>query len=293
MDLNLYTLFRDIQNEEKAFEFLQSKRIFPQIKKCKKKHEMTVQFTSKNTRWVCKKRRCREEIGLRKNTWLEGSTLPIKTIIFFIYCWINEYTSTKFCSKELYMSNDAITDWKMYLREVCAYDLLKNPIVIGGPGMSVEIDESSFSKRKYNRGRMVPNTWVFGGICRETRECFMYVVPNRTKETLLTTVKACIRPGSTIYSDKWKAYDDIPHLEGYDFQHYTVNHSENFVDPETGAHTQNIENLWKCAKMRNKREHGTARQMLDPYLCDFLWRHRHKNENLFEVMLQNISEFKV
>lgn len=83
---------------------------------------------------------------------------------FFIYCWINKYTSTKFCSKELYMSNNASTDWKMYLCEVRGDNLLKNPIVIGGPGMSVEIDESSFSKRKYNRGRIVQNQWVFSGI---------------------------------------------------------------------------------------------------------------------------------
>ena len=122
--------------------------------------------------------------------------------------------------------------------------------------MSVEIDESSFSKRKYNRGKIVPKQWVFGGICRETRECLMYAVPDQKKETLLETIKACIRPGSTIYSDKWKSYDSIPHLEGYVFEHYTVNHSKNFVDPHTRAHTQSIKNLWKWAMMRNEREYG-------------------------------------
>ena len=59
-----------------------------------------------------------------------------------------------------------------------------------------------------------------------------------SKETLLEKLKACIRPGSTIYSDEWKSYAEIPaHLEGYDFEHYTVNHSEIFVHPITGAHT--------------------------------------------------------
>ena len=110
--------------------------------------------------------------------------------------------------------------------------------------MSMEIDESSFSKRKFNRGKIVPNQWIFGGICRETRECLMYAVPDQKKETLLETIKACIRPGSTIYSDKWKSYDSVPHLEGYDVEHYTVKHSANFVDPVTGAHAKNIENSW-------------------------------------------------
>ena len=40
---------------------------------------------------------------------------------------------------------------------------------IGGLGTVVEIDESKFGKRKYNRGRMVEGTWVvLDGIERET-----------------------------------------------------------------------------------------------------------------------------
>ena len=41
-------------------------------------------------------------------------------------------------------------------------------------------------------------------------------------------------------SDLWRAYDCL-NDEG--FQHLTVNRSLNFVDPDTGAHTQNIENI--------------------------------------------------
>ena len=36
-------------------------------------------------------------------------------------------------------------------------NLLKNPVIIRGLGMSAELDESSFSKKKYNRGRILPN----------------------------------------------------------------------------------------------------------------------------------------
>ena len=54
-----------------------------------------------------------------------------------------------------------------------------------------------------------------------------------------------IEPGTTIISDYWKAYDCLDR-EG--FQHLKVNHSINFKDPETGAHTNAIESSWRAAK---------------------------------------------
>ena len=44
---------------------------------------------------------------------------------------------------------------------------------IGGPGHTIEIDESKFGKRKYHRGRIVVGKWVLGGFCRTTGECQM------------------------------------------------------------------------------------------------------------------------
>ncbi|KAG8227915.1 hypothetical protein J437_LFUL011843 [Ladona fulva] len=40
--------------------------------------------------------------------------------------------------------------------------------MLGGEGKVVEIDESKFGKRKFNRGRLVEGKWVFGGIERGT-----------------------------------------------------------------------------------------------------------------------------
>ena len=94
--------------------------------------------------------------------------------------------------------------------------------------MTVETDESKFGKAKFNRGRYIEGQWVFGGICRL-----------RDKDTLLPIIRAHILPGTCVMSDMWKAYDCLKD-EGY--THLTVNHSLNFVDPDTGAHTQRIEN---------------------------------------------------
>lgn len=51
--------------------------------------------------------------------------------------------------------------------------------------------------------------------------------------------------GTTIISDCWKAYD---RLNEHGFEHLKVNHSINFKDPDTGAHTNKIESTWRASK---------------------------------------------
>jgi hypothetical protein len=64
-----------------------------------------------------------------------------------------------------------------------------------------------------------------------------------------------------IHSDEWRAYNRIKY-EGFD--HYTVNHTENFVNPDTGRHTQLIEFMWNVAKCEiDKRAMGKSESILD------------------------------
>ena len=87
--------------------------------------------------------------------------------------------------------------------------------------------------------------WVFGGICRETRQFFMVPVPDHTSDTLLNIIKDYIEPGTTIISYYWKSYDCLG-SEGY--THVKVNHKLNIVDPKTGARTNRIERHWHDTK---------------------------------------------
>jgi len=102
---------------------------------------------------------------------------------------------------------------------------------LGGPGCVVEIDEAKIGHRKYNRRRLLKGTWIFGGYERGSKKIFILPVEDRTEQTLLACIKEWIVPGTTVVSDCWKSYNCL-NSEG--FQHLTVNHSYNFVDPDTG-----------------------------------------------------------
>ena len=107
-------------------------------------------------------------------------------------------------------------------------------------------------RRKYNRGRQVDGQWVFGGIERGTTNAFMLVVPDHTRSTLLPIIQQYIRSGTTIMSDEWAAYREIGRIPGY--SHETVNHSQNFINPTSGAHTQSIEGHWSCTKRMMRKQ---------------------------------------
>ena len=144
---------------------------------------------------------------------------------------------------------------------------------IDGPGMTVEIDESNFGKMKFNHGRCIERQWVFGGICCQTKACFIVLVGQRDKDTLLPIIRAHILPGTCVMSDMWKAYDCIKD-EGC--THLTVNHSLNFVDPDTGANTKRIENTWwgsqtKYASYRNIQR-SLRKQPTGMVVASALWR---------------------
>jgi len=57
-------------------------------------------------------------------------------------------------------------------------------------------------------------------------------------ETLLDCITKNIRIGTNIISDKWSGYNGLDREPlPQQYTHESVNHKENFVDPETGANT--------------------------------------------------------
>jgi hypothetical protein len=134
----------------------------------------------------------------------------------------------------------------MFCRETMLLFLEGSSVKIGGPQKTVEIAESKFGRRKYHRGHPVKGQWAFGGVERESGDTFLVPVKDRTAETLKAIISDWIEPGTTVISDCWGAYSNLGSLG---CTHRTVSHSINFVDPNTGAHTNTIESTWRRVKV--------------------------------------------
>ena len=116
---------------------------------------------------------------------------------------------------------------------------------LGGPGSIVEIDESLFSRRKYNRGRIVEDQWIFGGYNIATKEGLLIPVSHRDAATLLSIIIQWIRPGTEIWSFMWAAYRG---LAAQGFQHGTVNHTLHLLIPQQMLQQTGLRQCGKEAK---------------------------------------------
>jgi transposase-like protein len=238
--------------------------------------------------WQCRRRRADQDHhvvrSLRKGTWFEDSKLTLEELVLLTYFWVEEYAQIN-VKKELEMSPNTILDWYSFCREVCM-EILHDTKKIGGPGHVVQLDEAEFCTKKYNRAKRVEGQWVFGGVDLKTGDCFLNTVEDRSADTLLRVLKERVLPGTTIYSDCWKAYDCLK-MEG--FQHLAVNHSIIFKDKDTGYHTNSIEEMCHLMKERTPACDGD-RLLLDSYLAEFMYRRmRCDPQHRYITFMQDIA----
>lgn len=85
----------------------------------------------------------------------------------------------------------------------------------------------------------------------------------------------------------WGAYNNLT-AQGY--QHGTVNHTYNFVDPNTQVTTNHVEAMWQRSKAKFKAMHGpTNREMVPDYLSEFMWAQRFTEHRFFHFWDQVVT----
>ena len=205
-----------------------------------------------------------------------------------------EQTVTECSFEDRRLSHRTVADWFSYCREVCMVSMgtkQRNRGRIGGPGHVVQIDECKIGRRKFHRGRIVEGNWILGMIDIVMNEVRMEVCPNNNRDAniLYNLISQHVDLASTIHTDSWRGYNGL--LAGGFAAHLRVNHSVTFVDPQTNAHTNNIELRWRALRHRLSRG-GIRREQIDVHLCEHLWRQDCANRaaNPFQELMEDIRE---
>jgi transposase-like protein len=161
------------------------------------------------------------------------------------------------------------------------------PIKLGGPGVIVHVDETMLTHTvRAHRGRS-PRTQVWALTMVDTSftpsRGFIKIVSSKDAQTLLPIINNVVRAGSIIHTDEWAAYRQL----GADgrYEHRTLVHKYNFVDPQTGVHTQNVESFNNKLKYFIKQAKGVAHDKRLEFVDFFLFIDLHK-ERAFERIVE-------
>ena len=172
---------------------------------------------------------------------------------------------------DLGLSRKTVSAWATLVREAIITYFEENKVKIGGTNVIVEMDESLFFKRKYNRGLIRNGQWYVAGVERGTKKAFIVPVENRNATTMRNIIVDNLHQGSIIVTDEWRAYGAALRNHS-EFEHATVNHSYNFVNPnDPTIHTQSVESFWSHCKKELRQKNGINKSTEFDHLVKFIW----------------------
>jgi hypothetical protein len=153
--------------------------------------------------WRC--RQCTTTRSVRTGSFFAKSKLRLWQLIKIMYKWCDDLPQTHIM-REARIGWETMVNWANYCREICVEWERRNNIMIGGmtidgipAPLEVEIDESLYFHTKAHLGQPGLQQWVFGGLQRHTKKCFLIPVAQRDAATLLPLIEQHVLPGTFLH----------------------------------------------------------------------------------------------
>ena len=239
--------------------------------------------------WRCRNKLCKRKLSARIYAYLRIGRLSMGEIVYLLFKSFPNLDPYLRIMGETGLSKTSIIKLRKFWLNLLRAEYTNMP-VLGGVGHVVEVDEALFARRKYNRGRLVREIWVLGLRERDRQKrSIPMIVDDRSAATLQTIVRQRVRTGSIIMTDMWASYQG---LEQYGYTHGSVNHSQNFINPdplvipgrlrnqqiELPIHTQSVESYWAQLRWVVRRRKGIFRTHLQKVIWEADWWLRNKTE---------------
>ena len=222
----------------------------------------------------------------QKTHFFAKSNLTLRAILRLGHLWLSGVTHSTAVTLTGH-SSKTISSFYAYFRQLIVQSLQEEDQIIGGPDIIVEVDETKLGKRKYNRGHRVEGVWVVVGIERTMAgKVFVVPVERRDAETLTEIVSRHVAQGSIVNTDCWRGYSRIAGVDG--LRHQTVNHSEHYLDPITGACTNTVEGVNSALK-RKIPVRNRVREGIEGHLGEYIWR-RENATTLWDSFIQALVD---
>uniref|UniRef100_A0A0P4W4A6 ISXO2-like transposase domain-containing protein n=1 Tax=Scylla olivacea TaxID=85551 RepID=A0A0P4W4A6_SCYOL len=279
-------------DDDTAYAFLQERHCIrhatPKCIFCDRVMTWVKTGRGRDLTWRCPEHKSRK-VRARSGSFWQNSQLSYSKLLQLAFFWSHSIQN-KTCEEFTGLQNKTVIQWYQYFRNVCSHYLIQNPIMIGGPGVNVELDVPLMAKKRYNKGHLVPERRVFGGVCPDTQEGFLVLVPDSEATTLLPLIQEHVHPGSIIHTDGSASYKSISKMN---VEPPYIHHTDNPDDPIKDVCINYVENYLTKAKNKFKTMCGIQGNFVDSYLDEFQWRERFGNTGMdaFNNLLLHISQW--
>jgi len=294
-------------DEETALEYIFSRR-FGHLNHCPDCATET-KFHRIKKRKVYSCQHCGYQVSPCAGTIFHKTKTPLVSWLYVIFLITTSRNGVSAKEVQRQIGVTYKTAWAMCHKIRTAMDE-SNDIFMTG---TVEVDESLFSGRhpwakpntnpprrdrhpKKKRGWGADKQCVFGMVERDEKDedgkllipgkIKTMTVPNRKAKTLLPIIVDAVSENATVYSDEFKGYNKLGREVAV---HESVCHSD-YEWTRGNVHTQGIEGHWSLRKRSIRGTHTSiSRKYMQNYLNEFDFRHNHKNENMFDIVLENAT----
>ena len=242
---------------------------------CPQCGSLEVGYLTNQRRWQCRTKHPRRQFSVKVGTIFEDS--PIGLDKWFTAIWLIASAKNGISSYELHRAIGVTqkTAWFMLQRirlsmQTGTFEKMRG---------DVEVDETFIGGKarfmhKHRRATAIKGRGPMGKVAvmgllerhgkagHSTMRTT--VVQGRRKGHLHPEVRKHVAPGSTLYTDALKSYDDLSR----DYVHGVIDHAEAYVDGQ--IHTNGCENFWSLLK---RSIHGTYVSIEPFHLFRYLDEH--------------------